>query len=67
MDYTENTVICNCKHVTLADIDDALQRSARFSDGEKGFAVVQKLTSCSSGCGGCPDKIMAVLSERLSG
>ena len=27
MEYTENTVICNCKHVTLADIDDALQRA----------------------------------------
>ena len=67
MDYTENTVICNCKHVTLADIDDALQRSARFSDVEKEFAEVQKLTSCSTGCGGCHDKIMAVLSERLSG
>ena len=36
-------MICNCKHVTLADIDDALQRSARFSDVEKEFAEVQKL------------------------
>ena len=60
-------VICNCKHVTLADIDDALQRSAHFSDVEKEFAEVQRLTSCSTGCGGCHDKIMAVLSERLSG
>ena len=51
MDYTENTVICNCKHVTLADIDNALQRSAHFSDVEKEFAEVQKLTSCSTGCG----------------
>ena len=67
MEYTENTVICNCKHVTLADIDDALQRNAHFSDVEKEFAEVQRLTSCSTGCGGCHDKIMAVLSERLSG
>ena len=36
-------MICNCKHVTLADIDDALQRSAHFSDVEKEFAEVQKL------------------------
>ena len=43
MEYTENTVICNCKHVTLADIDNALQRSAHFSDVEKEFAEVQKL------------------------
>ena len=67
MEYTENTVICNCKHVTLADIDDALQRNAHFSDVEKEFAEVQRLTSCSTGCGGCHDKIMAVISERLSG
>ena len=67
MEYTENTVICNCKHVTLADIDNALQRSAHFSDVEKEFAEVQRLTSCSTGCVGCHDKIMAVLSERLSG
>ena len=53
--------------MTLADIDNALQRSAHFSDVEKEFAEVQKLTSCSTGCGGCHDKIMAVLSERLSG
>ena len=50
MEYTENTVICNCKHVTLADIDNALQRSAHFSDVEKEFAEVQKLTSCSTSC-----------------
>ena len=67
MDYTENTVICNCKHVTLADIENALHESERFSDVECQFAEVQKLTSCSTGCGGCHDKIMAVLSERLSG
>ena len=67
MDYTENTVICNCKHVTLADIENALHESERFSDVERQFAGVQKLTSCSTGCGGCHDKIMAVLSERLSG
>ena len=67
MDYTENTVICNCKHVPLADIDKALQRSARCSDVAKELAEVQKLTSGSTGCGGCHDKIMAVLSERLSG
>ena len=67
MDYTENTVICNCKHVTLADIENALHESERFSDVERQFAEVQRLTSCSTGCGGCHDKIMAVLSERLSG
>ncbi len=67
MDYAENTVICHCKHVTLADIDNALHQSASFSDVEREFAEVQKLTSCSTGCGGCHDQIMAVISERISG
>ena len=60
-------MICNSTHVTLAHIYNALHRRAHFSDVEKEFAEVQKLTSCSTGCGGCHDKIMAVLSERLSG
>ena len=67
MDYTENTVICNCKHVTLADIDNALHQNAQFSDVEAEFRQVQAMTQCSTGCGGCHDKIMAVISERISG
>ena len=34
---------------------------------EKEFEEVQKLTSCSTGCGGCHDKIMGIISEKLSG
>ena len=66
MEYTENTVICNCKHVTLADIDNALQRSAHFSDVEKEFAEVQKLTSCSTGCGGSSDLKFTIRSWQSS-
>ena len=67
MDYTENTEICHCKHVTLADIDDALHRSAHFSDVEEEFRQVQAMTQCSTGCGGCHDKIMGVISGLMSG
>ena len=67
MDYTENTDNGHCKHVTLADIDDALQQSAHFSDVEEEFRQVQAMTQCSTGCGGCHDKIMGIISERLSG
>lgn len=48
---TENTVICNCKQVKLFDIEDALYRKDRFSDVEKEFEDVQKITHCSTGCG----------------
>ena len=67
MEYTENTVICSCKHVTLADIDNALHQSTHFSDVEREFAEVQKLTNCSTGCGGCHEKIMGIISDRMSG
>ena len=67
MEYQENTVICNCKHVTLAQIERALHESERLSDVEAEFAEVQRLTSCSTGCGGCHDKIMAFISDRMSG
>lgn len=67
MDYSVNEVICKCKRVTLADIDRALHQHASFSDVEKEFDEVQKLTACSTGCGGCHDKIMDIISEIISG
>ncbi len=67
MEYAPNDVICKCKQVTLADIDRALHRHASFSDVEREFAEVQQLTACSTGCGGCHDKVMDVISRRLSG
>ena len=67
MEYQENTVICNCKHVTLADIERALYQNQTFTDVEDEFRQVQAMTQCSTGCGGCHDKIMAVISQRISG
>ena len=67
MEYAANEVICKCKHVTLADIDRALYQHSSFSSVEQEFDEVQKLTNCSTGCGGCHDKIMAVISQIISG
>lgn len=63
----ENTVICKCKNVSYADIEKALHTAEVFSDVEKEFEEVQKLTQCSTGCGGCHDKIMDVISEIMAG
>ena len=62
-----NEMICNCKQVSYADVEHALHQMQRFDDVLQAFAEVQKITHCSTGCGGCHDKIMAVISERLSG
>ena len=65
MEYKENQVICNCKQVTLFDIEDALKNHQRFEDVEKQFEEVQKITGCSTGCGGCHDKIIGFISDIL--
>ena len=62
-----NELICKCKKVSYADIEKAVHEHTRFPDLEKEFEEVQKVTNCSTGCGGCHDKIMGVISEIISG
>lgn len=62
----ENIMICNCKQVSVNDIEKALSSMEKFSDVEKQFEEVQKITHCTTGCGGCHDKIVAVISELLN-
>lgn len=62
----ENYKICHCKNVSYFDVEDALNKSEKFADVEKTFEEVQKLTHCSTGCGGCHDKILDAISEIMS-
>ena len=52
--------------VTYADVEDALHNEKTFESVEKSFEDVQKITHCSTGCGGCHDKIMDVISQIMS-
>ena len=61
----ENRLICNCKKVTYFDVDDALRQCKTFGQVEETFSEVQKITHCSTGCGGCHDKILDVISEIM--
>ncbi|MBO5458415.1 MAG: (2Fe-2S)-binding protein [Clostridia bacterium] len=61
----ENIIICRCKKVSVADIEKALHEHSKFSDVEKAFEEVQKTTKCSTGCGGCHDKVLDVISEVM--
>jgi NAD(P)H-nitrite reductase large subunit len=61
----ENQIICNCKQVSLADIEKALASKETFTDVLTAFDDVQKITHCSTGCGGCHDKILAIISDFL--
>ena len=63
----ENYTICNCKKVTYFDIADALHDLENFDDVLRAFEDVQKVTHCSTGCGGCHQKVLDVISEILMG
>lgn len=61
----ENRVICKCKQVSYFDVEDAMHKASSFDDLEKMFYEVQQITHCSTGCGGCHDKIMDAISEIM--
>ena len=61
----ENRLICKCKQVTYFDIEDAMRQATSFDDLERMFKEIQRMTHCSTGCGGCHDKIMAAISEIM--
>ena len=67
MEYKENPIICNCMQVSLVDIEAALHEHEKLSSVEEEFQHVQERTHCSTGCGGCHDKIMDINSQMMSG
>lgn len=60
-----NEMICNCKQVSYFDVEDALNELPKFDDVLNAFDEVQKITHCSTGCGGCHDKILDAISEIM--
>ncbi|MBQ2714919.1 MAG: (2Fe-2S)-binding protein [Clostridia bacterium] len=63
----ENYMICNCKQVSYHDIATALDNMKKFDDVLKAFEEVQKVTHCSTGCGGCHQKVLDTISEIMMG
>ena len=61
----ENYIICNCKQVSRFDVEEALEQLQKFEDVEQTFRTVQEMTHCSTGCGGCYDKILDAISEIM--
>ena len=60
-----NEEICHCKKVTVNDIDRALHTEKKFTDVTEAFKTVQEVTSCSTGCGGCYEKILDTISDLM--
>ena len=59
----ENYMVCNCMQVSYVDIANALDTSKHFDDVLSAFEDVQKVTHCSTGCGGCHDKVLQIISD----
>ena len=64
-DMKENYTVCNCMQVKYNDIATALEGHNKFEDVLKLFDAVQAVTHCSTGCGGCHDKVLEVISEIM--
>lgn len=63
----ENYMVCNCKQVSYGDIVDALHDLSRMEDVLSAFESVKEVTHCSTGCGGCHDKVLQVISNVMMG
>ena len=63
----ENYMVCNCKQVSYADIANALDEHKNFESVLEAFESVQQITHCSTGCGGCHQKVLDVISEIMMG
>lgn len=63
--YTTDEVICKCKKVSFSDVERALRQINNFTDLIHSFEEVQQITHCSTGCGGCHDKIMDAISQIM--
>ncbi|MBO5714595.1 MAG: (2Fe-2S)-binding protein [Clostridia bacterium] len=63
----ENYTVCNCMQVSYDDIATALENHTKLEDVIKLFNDVQEVTHCSTGCGGCYQKVLDVISEIIMG
>ena len=61
----ENYVVCHCENVSYSDIENALYASNHFDSVLAAFEGVRQMTHCSTGCGGCHDKILDTISEIM--
>ena len=66
LDAKDNYVVCQCNNVSYVDILEALQTHSSIESLMDVFEDVKNTTYCSTGCGGCHDKVVTIISEALS-
>lgn len=63
----ENYLVCKCNNVSFFDILDAVHNHSNVTELLDVFEKVKNTTHCSTGCGGCYEKVLAIISEAMSG
>ena len=63
----ENYMVCNCKQVSYIDILHALLGHNKMESVMELFEDVKNVTHCSTGCGGCYQKVLDIISEVMMG
>lgn len=66
VDSKGNYVVCNCNQVKYFDILDEVHKHNNIENLLDVFEDVKNTTHCSTGCGGCYDKVIAIISEAMS-
>jgi len=61
----ENYPVCICNKVSYFDILDAIHDSKKMDALLDVFEAVKNTTHCSTGCGGCYDKVIHIISEAM--
>lgn len=64
---TEDYTVCNCNNVSFFTIVDEIYKQKDVSNLLEIFENVKNTTHCSTGCGGCYEKVIAIISEAMSG
>ena len=61
----ENYKVCLCNNVSYFDILDAVHKHDKVDSLLGVFEGVKNMTHCSTGCGGCYDKVIKIISETM--
>ena len=63
----QDYLVCRCNQVSYSDILNAARDQKNMDGLLTLFVAVQNTTHCSTGCGGCYNKVIAIISEILNG
>lgn len=61
----ENYLVCKCNQVSYFDILDEIDKHNNIDGLLDVFEAVKNTTHCSTGCGGCYEKVITIISEAM--